>query len=72
MKWILVLFVLTDHGHPIASEEGRYDSMERCFYHRELTLLDEFQSYDGIPPNGVQLVCIPHVIEQKDRRKNND
>jgi len=57
MQWILVYVSLTFHGHPIAQELGRYDSMANCFVERELALVD-MGSEDGYPLEGTQLVCI--------------
>lgn len=54
MKWILVYIALSYHGHPIATEEGRFDTMNECFAVRE-QLVEQL----GDPVN-YQAICIPH------------
>ena len=57
MQWILVYVSLTFHGHPMAEELGRYDSMTDCFANRQEQLY-RLGSTTGFPPAGTQLVCI--------------
>jgi hypothetical protein len=64
MQWILVYVSLTFHGHPIAQELGRYDSMANCFVERELALVS-MGSENGYPLEGTQLVCL-YAKEQAD------
>ena len=60
-SWVLVLVALTFHGHPIATEEGRYENMKDCFYAREKLSLDVGADIStGHFPKGMQAVCIPH------------
>jgi hypothetical protein len=59
MKWILVYITLSFHGHPIATEEGRFNSMTDCFFARE-SLAESVGGVDGHFPKGQQAVCIPH------------
>ena len=60
-SWVLVLVALTFHGHPIATEEGRYENMKDCFYAREKLSLDVGADLStGHFPKGMQAVCIPH------------
>lgn len=57
--WVLVLITLTFHGHPIATEEGRYNNMTDCFYAREKLSLDVgADPGTGHFPKGMQGVCI--------------
>ena len=61
MKWILVYISLSYHGHPIATEEGRYTSMTECFYAREeLAVKVGGDPATGHFPNGQQAVCVPY------------
>lgn len=60
MTWILVLVTLTFHGHPIATEEGRFDTMNKCFHAREQLILDVGgDPATGHFPEGMQAICIP-------------
>jgi len=60
-EWVLVLIVLTFHGHPEVEEVGRYDSMIECFMVREKLALDlGGDPATGYFPKGMQAVCIPH------------
>jgi hypothetical protein len=60
-EWVLVLIVLTFHGHPEVEEVGRYDSMIECFQVREKLALDVGgDPATGHFPKGMQAVCIPH------------
>ncbi|MEK9806201.1 MAG: hypothetical protein VW551_07905 [Euryarchaeota archaeon] len=61
MKWVLVFVALSHHGHPIATEEGRYETMEKCFDAREKLVLEQ-----GKPvANEYQAVCVSHKIVDK-------
>ena len=61
MEWVLVLITLTFHGHPIATEEGRYETMTDCFLAREeLVIKIGGDPATGHFPEGMQAVCIPH------------
>ena len=54
--WTLVIITLLN-GDVIAKSYDQYTTMEKCFYAREMILLD-MGSVNGIPPKGKQLVCI--------------
>jgi len=60
MKWILVYISLSYHGHPIATEEGRYETMADCFLAREELAIEVGGSRTGYFPNGQQAVCVPY------------
>jgi len=60
MKWVLVLVALSHHGHPIATEEGRYETMAECFEAREKLVEQE-----GKPIVDYQAVCISYKIVDK-------
>jgi hypothetical protein len=62
MEWVLVYITLTFHGHPIAEEHGRFDSMVECFKAREYLSL-ELGSTDGYYPIGSQAVCVTNLKE---------
>lgn len=62
MEWVLVYISLTFHGHPIAKEIGRYDSMIDCFYARE-QLAQDVGGSNGYFPNGEQAVCVSNLKE---------
>ena len=59
MQWILVYITLSFHGHPIATEEGRFDNMTDCFFARE-ALAESVGGVDGQFPIGHQAVCMQH------------
>jgi hypothetical protein len=61
MKWILVYISLSYHGHPIATEEGRYETMTDCFLAREeLAIKVGGDPATGHFPTGQQAVCVPY------------
>ena len=64
-SWVLVLITLTFHGHPIATEEGRYETMKDCFYAREKLAFDVGADLGtGHFPKGTQAVCVPIDSEE--------
>ena len=62
MEWVLVYISLTFHGHPIAEEIGRYDSMVECFHARE-QLAQDVGGSNGYFPTGEQAVCVSNLKE---------
>ena len=54
--WTLVIITLLN-GDVTAKIYAEYATMEKCFYAREMILLD-MGSLSGIPPKGTQLVCV--------------
>jgi len=57
MEWVLVYIALTAHGHPIAKEYGRFDTVNECFIAREKLALEK-GAKDEYFPIGTQAVCI--------------
>lgn len=57
MTWVMVLIMVTSTSVH-AERLDEYQSLWSCFDARD-ALVNSLGGKDGIPPNGVQAVCIP-------------
>lgn len=57
MIWVLVLVGVMSTGDIIAQDEGRFATMEDCFWAREV-LSHEVGGSQGYYPMNMQAVCI--------------
>ena len=57
MTWVMVLIMVTSTSVH-AERLDEYQSLWSCFEGREV-LINSLGGKDGIPPNGIQAVCIP-------------
>lgn len=58
MTWVAILIMLTGLESHNSIKVGEGKTMNECFDVRD-QLLIQIGAVDGIPPNGVQIVCIP-------------
>lgn len=62
LMWVLVFINImvnasSGYNEPVIEGWYEYETMEECFYARELLFLD-LGATDGNPPTGTQAVCI--------------
>lgn len=61
--WVMVLVAVLSDGDSYAQTLGEYRSMDECFEWRERAVHNIGGQW-GVPPNGFQVVCIPHDKEE--------